>query len=427
MVSSRRGGSSCILRRVSEPGLARSSPYEVLRNRDFLLYLIGRFIASFGQQMVTVAVGWQLYERTHKPLALGLVGLTQMIPMIGLTLPAGHFADNHDRKRIIITGMLLMSVASVGLALSSFFEAAVGWIYACLFMTGCARTFLWPASSAFMPQLVSKALFPRAVTWNSGSFHLSSVLGPAVGGLVIRFTHSATPVYVFEAVALLTCALMVFLLHATHTPLKKEPMTLRSLIVGFEFVFATEIILATITLDLFAVLLGGAVSLLPVYAKDILHAGPDGLGLLQAALPIGSVLCSAYVAHRPPFEKAGRTLLWAVAGFGLATIIFGLSKNFWLSVAMLVVCGMTDNVSVVVRHTLVQILTPDDKRGRVSAVNSLFIGTSNELGGFESGFVAQYLGPVVSVVAGGVGTILVAVLVGMKWPQLKRYGRLGST
>src|ERR1051325_5616444 len=376
------------LRAMSE-GEGRADPYQVLRNRDFLLYLIGRFIASFGQHMVTVAVAWHMYEPTNTPLALGLVGLTQMVPMIGLTLPAGHFADNHNRKRIIITGMIVMSMASVGLAISSYLVAPVGWIYACLFVGGCARTFLWPASSAFMTQLVSKELSPRAVTWNTGSFHLSSVIGPAVGGAVIALTHSATPVYIFEAIALSTCALMVFLLHATHTPLQKEPMTLRTLIVGFEFVFSNKIILATITLDLFAVLLGGATSLLPVYAKDILNVGPQGLGILQASLPVGSFICSAFLAHLPPFEQAGRTLLWAVAGFGLATIIFGLSRNFALSVAMLIAGGITDNISVVVRHTLVQILTPDEKRGRVSAVTSLLIGTSNELGGFESGFVAQ--------------------------------------
>jgi MFS family permease len=407
-------------------GEVRSSPYEVLRNRDFLLYLIGRFIASFGQQMVTVAVGWQLYERTHQPFALGLVGLTQMIPMIALTLPAGHFADNHDRKRIIIAGMLTMGLASIGLAIASYLNAHVALIYSCLFVSSCARTFLWPASSAFMPQLVSKELFPRAVTWNTGSFHLSSVIGPAIGGAIIAFTHSATPVYIFEAVAFSICATMVWLLHATHTVLQKEPMTIRSLIVGFEFVFSNKIILATITLDLFAVLLGGATALLPVFAKDILKVGPEGLGILQAALPIGSFICSAFLAHLPPFERAGRTLLWAVAGFGIATIVFGLSRNFPLSVAMLVVCGITDNISVVVRHTLVQLLTPDEKRGRVSAVNSLFIGTSNELGGFESGAVAQLFTPTISVVAGGIGTILVALWVGAQWPQLKRYGRLGS-
>jgi len=401
-------------------------PYEVLKSRDFSLYLIGRFISSLGQQMLTVAVGWQLYERTHKPIALGLVGLTQMIPMLGLTLPAGHYADNHDRKRIIVLGMLGMGLASVGLSIASHLEASIAWLYACLFLSGAARTFMWPASSAFMTQLVSRELFPRAVTWNTGSFHLSSVIGPALGGAVIAFTHSATPVYVFEAFAALTCATMVLMLRAQHTPPPKEPMTLRSLVAGFEFVYTNKIILGTITLDMFAVLLGGATSLLPVYAKDILHVGPEGLGWLQAGLPVGSFMCSVFLAHSAPIQNAGKTLLWAVSGFGVATIIFGLSRNFALSMAMLVLCGMTDNVSVVIRHTLVQLLTPDGKRGRVSAVNSLFIGTSNELGGFESGLVAQFFGPVFSVVSGGLGTILVAGLVGLAWPQIRKYGRLGS-
>lgn len=377
-------------------------------------------------QMVTVAVGWQLYERTHQAIALGLVGLTQMAPMLALTLPAGHFADNHNRKRIIVAGMFGIALASLGLALSSYFEMPVGYIYACLVVSGTARTFMWPASSAFMPQLVPQELFSRAVTWNTGSFHLSSVIGPALGGAVIALTKSTTPVYVFEAFAVSACAIMVAMLRARHTVLKKEPMTVRSLVAGFEFVYTNKIILATITLDLFAVLLGGATSLLPIYAKDILHAGPQGLGLLQAGLPVGSFICSLILAHRPPIQKAGVTLLWAVAGFGVATIIFGLSRNFALSLAMLVACGLTDNVSVVIRHTLVQLLTPDDKRGRVSAVNSLFIGTSNELGGFESGAVAQLLGPVVSVVGGGVGTILVALVIGRIWPQLREYGRLDA-
>jgi MFS family permease len=402
------------------------SPYELLKHRDFVLYLIGRFISSLGQQMLTVAVGWQLYERTHQPIALGLVGLTQMIPMFGLTLPAGHYADNHDRKRIIVLGMLGMGLGSIGLSIASHVEAPIGWIYACLLLSGTARTFMWPASSAFMPQLVPRELFPRAVTWNSGLFHLSSVLGPALGGAVIALTRSATPVYIAEACGALICATMVFLLRAQHTPLQKEPMTIAGLIAGFQFVWTNKIILGTITLDMFAVLLGGATSLLPVYAKDILHVGPQGLGWLQASLPIGSFTCSVFLAHSRPIQQAGKTLLWAVAGFGLATIVFGLSKSFPLSMAMLILCGMTDNVSVVIRHTLVQLLTPDEKRGRVSAVNSLFIGTSNELGGFESGLVAQYLGPVFSVVTGGIGTILVAALVGWTWPQVRKYGRLGS-
>lgn len=401
-------------------------PYAVLRNRDFLLYLIGRFIASFGQQMLTVAVGWELYERTHSPLALGLVGLAQMVPMIFFTLPAGHVADSYNRKRIILWTTFIIAAASGGLALISALNAHVVWIYACLFAAGTARTFLWPASSAFLPHLVSRKDFSKAVTWNSGSFHLSSVAGPAAGGALIALTGHAASVYAINTVASLVCLILISLVRRHHVVALKEKMTASNLIAGFKFVFQSKIILGTITLDMFAVLLGGAVSLLPVYSKDILKVGPSGLGILQAALPAGSLLCAMVLAHRRPLQKAGRALLWAVAGFGLATIAFGLSHWFWFSFAMLFVCGALDNISVVVRHTLVQLLTPDAKRGRVSAVNSLFIGTSNELGGFESGFVAYLVTPVFSVVSGGIGTILVVLAVAFLWPEIRNYGRLDS-
>lgn len=410
----------------SAPLIAAPDPYAVLRNRDFLLYLIARFLASLGQQMLTVAVGWELYERTHSALALGLVGLTQMVPMILFTLPAGHVADNHDRKRVIILMTFVLACASAALTLISELHADVVWIYACLFLAGTARTFLWPASSAFLPHLVSRQDFSRAVTWSSGSFHLSSVAGPAAGGALIAWTHHAGTVYAVNAVATFICLALIGMVRRQHSVAIKEKMTARSLIAGFNFVFANPIILGTITLDLFAVLLGGATALLPIYAKDILHSGPSGLGFLQAALPAGSLFCALILAHRPPMEKAGRALLWAVAAFGLATIGFGCSRVFWFSMLMLFVCGAVDNISVVVRHTLVQLLTPDEKRGRVSAVNSLFIGTSNELGGFESGFVAHLFGPVVSVVSGGIGTILVVIAVASIWPQIRKYGRLDA-
>jgi len=401
-------------------------PYAVLRNRDFLLYLIGRFIASVGQQMLTVAVGWELYERTHSALNLGLVGLTQMAPMILFTLPAGHVADNFNRKSIIVLMTFVIACASLGLTLISVWRAEVFWIYFCLFAAGTARTFLWPASSAFLPHLVSRQDFSKAVTWNSGSFHLSSVAGPAASGALIALTKHATTVYAVNTVAALICLVLIALVRRHHRVAIREKMTPKSLIVGFRFVFASPVILGTITLDLFAVLLGGATALLPVYAKDILHAGPSGLGLLQAALPLGSLLCSLILAHRPPLQKAGRALLLAVAGFGAATIVFGFSHWFWLSLLMLFLCGATDNISVVVRHTLVQLLTPDEKRGGVSAVNSLFIGTSNELGGFESGLVAWLVSPVFSVVSGGIGTILVVIIVAIIWPQIRKYGRLDA-
>jgi MFS family permease len=413
---------------VGSPGSeVEESPYEVLRNRDFLLYLIGRFIASVGQQMLTVAVGWELYERTHLALALGLVGLTQMVPMVLLTLPAGHAADNHNRKQILLLMVLVIALSSAGLTLISTFHRDVFWTYVCLFVAGAARTFLWPASAALLPQLVSRKQFSRAVTWNSGSFHLSSVAGPAAGGALIALTHQAAAVYAVNAMATLICLLLMYFIRDRQAVMAKEAMTLASLIAGFKFVFASRVIFGTITLDLFAVLLGGATALLPVYAKDILHAGPTGLGILQAALPLGSLFTAMLLAHRPPLQKAGRALLWAVGGFGVATIGFGFSTWFWFSFAMLFLCGAMDNISVVVRHTLVQLLTPDEKRGRVSAVNSLFIGTSNELGGFESGLVAHLFGPVFSVVSGGVGTILVVIAVALIWPEIRKYGRLDGT
>jgi len=409
--------------------------------------------------MLTVAIGWELYERTHSPLHLGLVGLTQMVPMVLFTLPAGHLADNINRKRIIILTTFILAGASLGLTLISAFGAQVIWIYFCLFLAGSARTFLWPASSAFLPHLVSRPDFSKAVTWSSGSFQLSSVLGPAAGGLLIALTHHAASVYGVNAAASLICLSLVACIRRTHTVATREPMTFRGLLVGFRFVFASPIILGTITLDLFAVLLGGATALLPIYAKDILQSVSGGLGflqralrqlfdlnvdvaalrlgLLQAALPLGSLVCALVLAHRAPMQKAGRTMLVAVALFGLATIGFGFSQWFWISFLMLFVCGVVDNISVVVRHTLVQLLTPDEKRGRVSAVNSLFIGTSNELGGFESGFAAQIFGPatgnaiatgaIVSVVTGGVGTLLVVMAVAMIWPQIRHFGRLDAT
>jgi len=415
-------------------------PYAVLRNRDFILYLIGRFVASFGQQMLTVAVGWELYERTGKALALGLVGLTQMLPMVLFTLPAGHVADNYNRKRIIVLTTFGMGLASLGLTFISIYQAPVGWTYACLFVAGSARTFLWPASSAFLPHLVSRKDFSKAVTWSAGSFNLSSVTGPAAGGALIVLAHQhAAPVYALNACASLLCLTLISFVHRDHTVAEKQRMTAANLIGGFKFVLANRIILGVISLDLFAVLLGGATALLPIYAKDILRAGPSGLGILQAALPAGSLLCGLVMAHRPPLQKAGRAMLWAVASFGATTIVFGLSPSFglharvfgflpsfWFSFLMLFLCGVADNISVVVRHTLVQMLTPDEKRGRVSAVNSLFIGTSNELGGFESGLVAQLTNPVFSVVSGGIGTMLVVIAVALIWPEIRRFGRLDT-
>jgi MFS family permease len=419
---------------MNEAAAEQNAPpdhYAVFRLRDFRLYLTGRLFAVLGQQMLTVAVGWELYERTHSPLALGLVGLVEMIAMVCCTLPAGHLADNFNRKRIILSALLLSSSASLGLALISWQHANVNWIYACLFTAAIARTFMWPASSAFLTSLVPRELFPRAVTWNSGTFQLSSVVGPALGGALIAVLkkysdHPAAFIYFINFCTATICWLCVKMVRAHHVVKNPEPMSIKSLATGFRFIFEQKLILGMITLDMFAVFLGGATALLPVFAAE--------KDLLQAALPLGSVGCALYLAHRAPMQKAGRALLWCVAVFGLATIAFGLSHWFWFSFGMLFLCGAVDNVSVVVRHTSVQLLTPDDKRGRVSAVNSLFIGTSNELGGFESGTVAHLFGPamgnaistgaMISVVSGGIGTILVVLAIAWFWPEIRRYGKL---
>jgi MFS family permease len=429
--------------------------YAVFRLRDFRLYLAGRLAAVLGQQMLIVAVGWELYERTGSPLALGIVGLTEMVAMVCCTLPSGHLADNFNRKRIILASLLVSSCASLGLALISWWHAPVPWVYACLFTAAAAQAFLWPAHAAFLVNLVPRELFSRAVTWNSGTFQLASVAGPALGGLLIALlkkysAHPAAFIYALNFLAAMTYFLCIKAVRAHHVVANPEPMSLKSFATGFRFIFAQRLILGMLTLDMFAVFLGGATALLPIFAKDILKSGASGLGLLQAALPVGSVACALFLAHRPPLQKAGRALLWCVAVFGLATVAFGILNGpalgrwlgislpgpawFWLSFAMLFTCGAVDNVSVVVRHTSVQLLTPDEKRGRVSAVNSLFIGTSNQFGGFESGFTAYLFGAamhhsnatgaILSVVVGGVGTIIVVLGVAWLWPEIRRYGKL---
>jgi len=292
------------------------------------------------------------------------------------------------------------------------------------------------ATASYLPQLVERRLLARAVTWESGQFQLASILGPATAGFVIQHTGHAAVVYTTTAVLAFACAGFISSIRKHYVPVAREEMTFQTLVTGFRFVFSNRIILGILTLDMLAVFLGGAVALLPVYAKEILRIGPAFLGLLQTALPLGAVVCSFVLAHQPPMQRAGRALLWAVTGFGLATIGFGLSTWFWLSFLMLFLCGSCDNVSVVVRHTLVQLLTPDEKRGRVSAVNNLFIGTSNELGEFESGIVAELFGrrmgnsiatgAVVSAVVGGIGTILVVLGVAWYWPEIRKYGRLDS-
>ncbi len=415
-----------------QPGPARSGdPYAILKNRDFLYFMVGRFIASFGQQMLAGAVGWEIYERTHSALDLGYVGLAQMLPMFLFTLHAGHVADNHNRKKVILWMQLALGVTFAVLTLVSMFNLDVFWMYCCLFAFGVARTYLWAATSSFMPQpSVWREEFSRAVTWNSGSYQISAAAGPAIGGVLISITHHAWLVYALNVLAALLCFILVASVRAHHKVAAKERMSLKNVLAGpsKKQVYRDEdrpegsITPRHVRGSCSA----APPAMLPVYAKDILHVSAGGLGWLQASLPLGSLLMSIVLVHRPPLQKAGRTLLWSVIGFGLATIGFGYSRVFWLSFVLLFLCGVTDYISVVVRHTLVQLLTPDEMRGRVSAVNSLFIGTSNQMGDFESGIVAHYTNPIFAVVSGGVGTIAVVILAAIAWPELRKYGRLDS-
>ncbi len=423
---------------VGEKELAAGNrSYAILRNPDLRLYLIGRLIAIIGQQMLATAIGWELFHRTHSVMNLAFVGLTQVVPMILSTLPAGHVADNYNRKRVITSMTLCVSAASLGLTVISFYQAPVFLMYVCLFIMGATRTFLSAASASFLPSLVDRQDLSRAVNWSATTFQLSSIVGPTLAGALIALAGKhAWPIYAINVCASLIFAGMMAKIRIHHVVAAREKMSFKTLLTGFDFVFANKIILGIITLDMFAVLLGGSTALLPVYADLILNIGSVGLGVLQSALPLGAVICTFILAHRPPIQKAGRSLLLAVTAFGVATIFFGLSHWVWVSFLMLFICGMVDNVSVVVRHTLVQLLTPDDKRGRVSAVNNLFIGTSNEMGEFESGAVAQLFGPtmhntviagtVLSVVLGGFGTIGVVLAIALIFPQIRKYGRLDA-
>jgi MFS family permease len=406
------------------PIVAQHDPFAALRFRDYRLFTIGRLVLFVGSQMQTVAIGWELYERTASPLVLGGVGLAQVLPMIALTLIAGDVADRRERKVIMLFSVMLLALCSLGLAVLSYTQGGVFLIYACLVLTGVARAFLKPAGDALMWQLIPVSAFTNAATWNSSSFQLASVIGPALGGFGIALLGSATGVYIAAAIAALLCFVLTLAITEKKGIRSSEPISLKALAAGAKFVWENQLILAAITLDMFAVLLGGAIALLPIFAKDILHVGPVELGYLQAANSIGALTMAITLAYLPPLRKAGPALLWSVVGFGVVTIIFGLSRSFWLSMLMLILAGALDSISVVIRHTLVQIRTPDRLRGRVAAINSVFISASNELGGFESGLTAALFGPVISVVGGGIGTILVVVATAMIWPGIRKFGSL---
>ena len=397
--------------------------YGALRFRDYRRLLCGSVLFSIGMEMQAVAVAWELYERTDSPLALGLTGLAQFLPVLLLALPAGQVADLFNRKFVLMAAQFCGALTSLGLFYVSYWEGPVALVYVFLVMVGVVRAFQVPSRQSLVPQVVPLELLHNAVTWNSTGWQIANMVGPMLGGLVLALFLPSVA-YLLTAGLALVCVAFISTIHPRPQVRSQEPRSLQTLLAGLRFVWQTKPILATITLDLFAVLLGGATALLPIFARDILQVGPEGLGWLRAAPSVGAMVMAMVLAHRPPMQEAGKTLLKAVAGFGVATIVFGLSQDFVLSFGMLVLLGALDNISVVIRQTLVQTLTPDAMRGRVSAVNTLFISSSNELGAFESGVAAQLFGPVGAVVLGGVGTLGVVVTVKGLWPELVRLGPL---
>lgn len=402
---------------ISQP----HDPYAPLRLSSFRRYMFGHMTLIMGLQMQKVAVGWEVYERTGSALSLGYVGLVQFIPFVAFAIFAGHVTDHYNRKQVLIVTLVFSTLAAAGLAWNSAQHGSMAAMYVILFLNGTIRSFQNPARAALLPRIVPREIFSNATSWNSSGFELASMTGPAIGGLLIGFFRSPVLVYILSAAGASVFLFALVGIPYRHVLLEKKPITLRSLSAGMTFVWRTKTVMAAITLDMFAVLLGGATTLMPIYAKDILQVGPRGLGWLMTAPSIGAFSMAMVQAQRPPYRKAGDVLLLAVLGFGGATILFGISKNFWFSLAMLFLVGVFDNISVVIRNTLTQLLTPDEMRGRVSALNHLFIGTSNELGGFESGVVAGFFGAVVSAVSGGVGTILVVLAVARLWPELREY------
>ena len=381
---------------------------------------IGRCAAAMSQLIINVAVGWQLYERTGSALSLGLVGLFELAPVVALTIVAGNAADRYSRRNIAVMAQGLLACAAIGLATVSHLHGPVWMIYSLLLVVGTARAFSNSSIATVLPQLIDRAHYAKATAWMSSAYQLASITGPAVGGFIIAGTGDATTAYAAATLGQIIFVLCFLRLPALRPEASAHKRSVADLFAGFTFIRRSPVFLAAITLDMFAVLLGGAVALLPVYAKDILHVGPQGLGWLRAAPGIGSLMMALALTRLKPWARPGRALSITVIGFGLATIGFGLSTNFALSAFCLLLTGVFDSVSVVIRLTLEQSLTPDRLRGRVSAINYVFIGFSNEFGTFESGLTAALFGPVASVVGGGIGTIVVVLAVARLWPQLMR-------
>ena len=403
----------------------RNERRALLRNADFTRYILARFLGSLAVQMQTVAVGWQVYEVTHSPLDLGLIGLSQFLPFVLLILPAGHFADTRDRRRIITGCYVLLLLCALLLIAFSRRGLHSAWpVFGIMTLFGVARAFAMPASQALLPNLVEREHFGAAVAFNSSLWQVSTIVGPAFGGLL--YLAGATTVYATVAILLAVSLVMLATLRRggeAGAAASTAPLDRHALLEGLRFVRGRRPVLGAISLDLFAVLFGGATALLPVFAADVLHVGPSGLGWLRAAPGVGAALTGVVLGVLPVTQRVGHWMFGGVIVFGFATLVFGVSTSFWISLAALTVLGAGDMVSVYIRHLLVQLETPDDIRGRVSAVNSVFIGASNELGEFESGLVAAWLGAMPAVVIGGCATLFVAFAWPRFFPELWRMDR----
>jgi MFS family permease len=394
---------------------------------SFVLFQTARFCIVLANEMQSVAVGWQVYEITKRPLDLGLVGLAQFLPGILLFLVSGHVADRYDRRKLILfcyagfalcCGLLLLST---GHNLRS-----VYYIFGVLVLFGVVRSFTGPVSRALLPQVVPEEHFPNAVAWASTTFQGAAILGPALGGIVYALFRGPTAVYILAVILAIAAVLCTLKIKLDAKPRAREPINLNTVSAGLRYIWREKVILGSISLDLFAVFLGGAVALLPVYAREILLTGPWGLGLLRTAPGVGAAVMAIFLAHKPIRRKVGAIMLWCVAGFGLFTILFGLSHNLILSLIALFFVGATDMVSVIVRAVLIQVATPDEMRGRVNAVDMVFIGASNEFGEFESGLTAQWFGTVHAVVFGGIGTLIVTAIWAWRFPELRKIQQLHS-
>jgi MFS family permease len=404
----------------------KTEAFKALRIPEFRNYTFARLFITLGMQMQAVIVGWQVYQLTKDPFSLGLIGLAEAIPSILTALISGHIVDISDRKKILFFSFLLMFFCSSSLlfistdTLTYLTDYKVIAIYSIIFISGIARGFSMPSAFALLGQIIPKELYPNAISWNTSTWQIGAVAGPAIGGMIygyIGVTASYTSVVVMALIAII----LISLISKKPVPEISDNIPLRDrLSAGMKFVFNNKIILSAMSLDMFAVLFGGAVAMLPVYAGEILSVGAKGLGMLRAAPSIGAVIMALFLAHKPPTENAGRNLLFCVAGFGVCIIIFGLSQSFILSLIILALSGMFDSVSVVIRQTIIQLKTPENMKGRVSAVNSIFIGSSNEIGAFESGLAAKLMGVVPSVIFGGVMTLITVIIVAFSSRTLRK-------